>query len=73
MGPISRATAWKVGCFFEDLDCRARVLIEKDERRQEVQMEKRIVGWKQRFWIEEKKPQVSQEQEESAPGQNNPV
>ena len=36
-------------------------------------MEKRIVGGKQKFWIEEKKPQVSQEQEESAPERNNPV
>ena len=63
----------KIGCFLEDLDGRARVLIEKDERRQELQMEKRVIGGKQKFWIEEKKPQVSQEQEESAPEQNNLV
>ena len=54
LGPLSRSNAWRVGCFLKDLNGAARVFIEKDGERKEVQAEERIEGGKARIWLTEK-------------------
>ena len=53
-GPLSRTNTWRVGCFLKDLNGAARVFIEKDGERKEVQAEERIEGGKARIWLTEK-------------------
>ena len=62
-GHLSRTNSWRVGCFLEDLDGEARVFIEKDAKRRDVQVEKHIERGKARIWLKEKKPQPPQDPE----------
>ena len=55
MGPISRTTAWRVGCFWEDMDGKVKVFLEKDQQRKEVQVEIRIHGGRRMVWLEVEK------------------
>ena len=48
-GPLSKTNAWRVGCFLEDLNGAARVFIEKDGERKQVQVEEHIEGAKEEY------------------------
>ena len=45
-GAHSRASAWRAGTFWEDMEGEVRVYIEKDSERKEMEVEKRIEGGK---------------------------
>ena len=60
-GPLSRASAWRAGTFWEDMEGEVRVYIEEDSERKEVEVEKRIEGGKESFWPKERKPHSQQE------------
>ena len=60
-GPLSKANAWRVGSFLEDIDGEALVFLEKDHKRKAVQAEKRIDGEKERFWLREMNQQPRKE------------
>ena len=62
-GPLSRASAWKAGCFYE-MRGDAKVYLEKDGKRAEVGVEKRVGKGGPRFWFKEKKPEPQQQQVE---------
>ena len=59
-GPLSRVTVWRAGSYWEDMDQEAQVFIEKDRKRREVEVEKRINGESEWFWFQEKNPQPRQ-------------
>ena len=63
-GLLSRVNAWKAGCFIEDMDGDARIFLEKDGKREEVQAVKRVEGGREVMWLEaiaQPQPQPSQE------------
>ena len=59
-GPLSRATAWRVGSFWDGMKGQVDVFLEKDGKRKKVQVELRIEGGKKRFWFVEKAPEPPQ-------------
>ena len=59
-GPLSRANAWRAGTFWEDMDREVKVFIVEEDKRKEVDVEKRLEGGRERFWFREN---VSQPQE----------
>ena len=61
-GPLSRANAWRAGSFWEDMDREVKVFIVEEDKRKEVDVEKRLEGGREWFWFEEKVPQPPQEQ-----------
>ena len=61
MGPLSRSSAWRVGSFWEDMGGDAKILLEKDEKRMEVSVEKLVGKGGPRFWFKEKKPEPPQQ------------
>ena len=63
-GPLSRATAWKAGSYWEEMKGDAKVYLEKDGKRVEVGVEKRVGKGGPRFWFIEKKPEPQQQVEE---------
>ena len=71
-GPLSRTTAWRVGCFLEDLQGGVKVFIRKDGKMAEVEAEKRFEGGREKFWFNEKKdqPEHQTEPQEPAPGED---
>ena len=68
-GPLSRTTAWRAGCFWQDMQGAAKVFIKKDVKMNEVEVEVRVEGGRERFWFNEKndRPQHQKEVEEPAP------
>ena len=60
-GPLSKANAWRAGSYLEDLDGGIQIFLEKDGTRMEVQVEKRINGEKEWFWLREKNQQPQPE------------
>ena len=62
-GPLSQATAWRAGCYREDMDGRAKVYLEKDQKRTEVLVEMTVKGGRQSYWLKEKKAQNQEEQQ----------
>ena len=74
-GPLSRTTAWRVGCFLEDLQGGVKVFIRKDGKMAEVEVEKRFEGGREKFWFNEKKdqPEHQTERQEPAPGEDQVV
>ena len=57
-GPLSRANAWRAGCFVQDMKGDVQVFLEKDGVKREVQIVKRVQGGREVFWLEEiAKPQ----------------
>ena len=60
-GPLSKANAWRAGSYLEDLDGGIQIFLEKDGTRMEVQVEKRINGEKEWFWLREKNQQPQTE------------
>ena len=59
-GPLSRANAWRVGSFWEDMNRDLKVFLDKDGERKEAEIEKVIRSGRARFMICEK-PQHHQE------------
>ena len=59
-GPLSRANAWRAGSYWEEMDRKVQVLLEKDNTRRAVQVEKRIDGETESFWFREKDQQPQQ-------------
>ena len=43
-GPLSGSSAWRAGSFWEEMDRKVKVFLEKDGKRDEVHVEKRIQG-----------------------------
>ena len=66
-GPLSRTTAWRVGCFLEEIQETVKVFIHKDGKMAEVEAEKRIEGGREKFWFNEKKDQPEQQTEPQEP------
>ena len=62
-GPLSRRSAWRAGRFWDDLDGKVKVFLEKDGKRKKVGVEIRIQGARQAFWFVEMNPQLSQHPE----------
>ena len=60
-GPLSKVNAWRAGSYLEDMDGGAQIFLEKDGTRIEVQVEKRINGEKEWFWLREKNQQPQPE------------
>ena len=60
-GPLSRASAWKAGCYWEKTKGDVKVYLEKDGKRAEVGVEKRVGKGGPRFWFKEKKPEPPQQ------------
>ena len=63
MGAALESSAWRAGRFWDDLDGKVKVFLEKDGRREEVGVELRIQGARKTFWFVEIKPQPSQQPE----------
>ena len=55
-GPLSRATAWRVGCYWDDLKGKVDVFLEKKGERKKVQIELRVQGRRRWFWFVEETP-----------------
>ena len=62
-GPLSRDNALRAGSFWENMRGQVSVFLEKDEKRKEVEVEKRMGQGETSFWFIEKKPESHQEQE----------
>ena len=62
VGPLSRITAWKAGCFWEESKGDAKVFLEKSGEKKEVSVEKLIGEVRRRFWFKEKKPDPPKQQ-----------
>ena len=60
-GPLSRSSAWRAGSFWEELDRKVKVFLEKDGNRAEVHVEKRIQGGRIGFWFDERSAQPPQQ------------
>ena len=60
-GPLSKANASRAGSYWEDMDRKVQVLLEKDGERTAVEVEKRINGEKEWFWFREKDHHPQQE------------
>ena len=60
-GPLSRASAWKAGCYWEKTKGDVKVYLEKDGKRAEVGVEKRVGKGGPRFWFKEMKPEPQQQ------------
>ena len=56
-GPFSRPVAWRVGCFWEDMKGKVKVILEKDGTRTEVEVLKRFERGREYIWFKEKKPE----------------
>ena len=64
-GPLSRITAWRAGSFWEDMEGKVKVFIQKGETKSEVTVEERIQCGRKTFWFEGKPvPQPQERQEE---------
>ena len=63
-GPLSRASAWRVGSYWEDMGGDTKILLEKDGARKDVDVEKRVGKGGPRFWFKEKKLEPQQQPEE---------
>ena len=61
MGALSRSSAWRAGSFWEELDRKVKVFLEKDGNRAEVHVEKRIQGGRVGFWFDERSAQPPQQ------------
>ena len=71
-GPLSRSTAWRAGSFWEDMEGKVKVFIQKGETKSEVTVEERIQCGRKMFWFEEKpvpQPQERQEGNDRTPEQ----
>ena len=55
-GPLSRASAWKAGCFYVESKGDAKVYLEKDGARKDVDVEKRVAKGGPMVWFKDKKP-----------------
>ena len=55
LGPLSKANAWRAGCFWEDIERAVKVFIKKDGKKMEVDVVKQLAGERQRIWLWEKK------------------
>ena len=53
-GPLSRITAWRAGSFWEDMEGKVKVFIQKGETKSEVTVEERIQCGRKMFWFVEK-------------------
>ena len=60
--PLSRFTAWRAGSYWEDMAGYAKIFLEKDAERNEVNAEKFVGKGGPRFWFDEKKPQPQPQQ-----------
>ena len=60
-GPLSKANASRAGSYWEDMDGKAQVFLEKDNTRRAVDVEKMIDGERERFWFREKNHRPQQE------------
>ena len=56
-GPLSRVNAWRAGTFWEDMDRGVKVFIVEEDKKKEVDVEKRLEGGREWFWFKEKLPQ----------------
>ena len=64
-GPLSRASAWKAGSYWEEKKGDAKVFLEKGGERKEMSVEKLAGKQGPRFWFREKPdPQQQQQVEE---------
>ena len=66
-GPLSRAAAWKAGCFWEESNGDTKVFLEKCGEKNEVSVEKLIGEDGPRFWFKDQKPDPPTEQVEERP------
>ena len=64
-GPLSRANAWRAGCFCDDMKGEVDVFLEKDGTRKEVEVLRRFERGSERVWFKEKTPQPTQQQPEA--------
>ena len=62
-GPLSRASAWKAGCFYEEMKGEVKVFLEKGGEKKEMCVEKLAGKQGPRFWFKEKKPDPQQQQQ----------
>ena len=62
-GPLSRATAWRVGIFCEDLNGDVKVFLDENGERKEAEVEKRIERGRARFFLKEKTQHQQEGQE----------
>ena len=53
-GPLSRANAWRAGTFWEDMDREVKVFIVEEDKRKEVDVEKRLGGGKRAVLVPRK-------------------
>ena len=63
-GPLSRDTAWRAGCFWEEMGGDAKVFLEKDGKMNEVSVEKLVGKGGPRFWFKVEKPESPQRPDE---------
>ena len=63
-GPLSGSSAWRAGSFWEEMDRKVKVFLEKDGKRNEVHVEKRIQGGRICFWFDENIAQPPQQPQE---------
>ena len=62
-GDLSRSTAWRAGSYWEDMGGDAKIFLEKDGERNEVDVEKLVGKGGPRFWFKHKKPEHPQQPE----------
>ena len=63
-GPLSRIAVWRAGCFWQDMQGAAKVFIKKDGKMDEVEVELRVEGGRERFWFNQKKDQPQHDEDE---------
>ena len=63
-GPLSGSSAWRAGSFWEEMNQKVKVFLEKDGKRNEVHVEKRIQGGRICFWFDENIAQPPQQPQE---------
>ena len=63
-GRLSGSSARRAGSFWEEMDRKVKVFLEKDGKRNEVHVEKRIQGGRICFWFDENIAQPPQQPQE---------